>query len=443
MYAPIATQSRPGSAPYSGERLVNYFARPASGLSPAVLLSRGGLSAHVAVSGVTRALLSAHGYIYAAAGGRLYRISGGVATDLGAISDGITTMAANATKLAIVAGGVYYAWDGTTLSSPATGAVTDPTSVASMNSYFVVSGSSGGRGDAITWSRLDDPTTFDGLDFAFAEAQPDAAVSVLADHNELWVFGTSTVQPFYVSDSEQVFLPNQGALIEHGAQANTMAKADNAVFWVTPEGKVARSLGSGPQWISTPEVQDEISRSVVTGGFTFSERGHEFYAVSLHGKPTLVYDIVTGLWHERATGLEYAPWAAGCAVLHEGTWYFGCEGFVATASADTFTDLGGAMVSEVISPLHAQRGELFRVARLHVDFSGGAVDIDRTPEAMLQTSRDGQTWGREMWRPLADFGRYKRRALWNALGQFRQGSIRIRVTDPVPRDLVGVTVSYA
>lgn len=442
MYTPIATQSRPGSDAYSGERLVNYFARPASGLSPAVLLARGGLSQHVAVTGRVRAIIAAHGAIYAAAGGRLYRISGTTATDLGAITDGVTTMAANASQLAIVAGGVYYVWNGTTLSSPSLGPLTNPTSVATMNSYFIVSGTSAGRGDAIAWSAPDNPASFDGLDFAFAEAQPDAVVGLIADHNELWLFGQTTIQPFYVSDGEQVFLPNQGALIEHGCQAATMAKADNAVFWVTPQGKVARSFGSGPQWISTPEVQDEIARSTVTGGFTFSERGHEFYAVTLQGKPSLVFDITTSLWHERSSGLAFAGWDAECAVLDGGTWYFGCDGRVATASDTVYSDFGDVMACEVVSPLQANTGELFRVSRLHVDFSGGLVGIGRTPEAMLQTSRDGRNWGREMWRPLSELGFYKRRSVWSALGQFRQGSIRVRVTDPVPRDLIGVAVNY-
>jgi hypothetical protein len=444
-YTPIATQSRPGSDAYSGERLVNYFARPASGLSPAVLLARGGLTARVELYAEVRAMVEFGGALYVAAGGQLYRIIGSTATAVGGIADGPTQMVSDARYIGIVAAGRYFVFDGTSVTSPDTGALTDPVGIAYLDGYFILIGTAGGRADGFTISGLDDPTTFGGLDFAFAESAADPLVGAITDHNELWLFGTRTVQPFYNAGAADFpILPNKGALVEHGCLlGGTIAKADNAVFWVRPDGKVARSFGSQPEWISTPEISDEIARSTITGGFTFSERGHEFYALTRATGTTLVYDISTGLWHERSAGLSYGPWQARNAIQVGGEWFFGCAGGqVATASEATYTDFGGDLLNEVESPLTTNKGDRFRVTRIHADFAGGRVDLGRDPQVMLQTTRDGELWGLERWRDLGSLGAYKRRAVWHALGQFRQGAMRLRITDPVQRDLIGVSVTY-
>jgi len=73
-----------------------------------------------------------------------------------------------------------------------------------------------------------------------------------------------------------------------------------------------------------------------------------------------------------------------------------------------------------------------------VSIRGGTGGIGRTPQAMLQTSRDGLNWGVEKWRDVGDKGEYNRFAEWFGLGAFRRFQIRIRITDPIPRDIYGV-----
>jgi hypothetical protein len=444
---PLAQQTRPGSEAYSGERLFNMFARPSDGVSPLVLLSRGGLTSSVdlGTGKPVRAMQPMGGSLYAVSGGTVWKISGTSATNVGTVIDGETHLAASATELAIVAGGTYYICDGSSTSSYSTGALTDPIGVAFMDGYFIVIGSSAGRDDALTVSTLDDGTTFDALEFAFAESNPDGLTGIIADHNELWAFGDETVQVFYNSgDSGFPFIPNKGALTEEGCVSGaSVAKADNAVFWVTPDGKAARSLGSSPTWISTPEIRKELASSTIVNAFTFSERGHEFYAISRENKTTLVFDMVTSLWHERVDGINYEPWAAQTGVLFNGTEYYGTDsGHVATASETVYTDFGDLLLAEARSPMTENRGEEFRVSRLYLDVAGGGVDIGRTPKVMAQTTKDGVIWGREKWRKLGGSSQYAKRATWNNLGAFFQGAIRFRVTDPVPRDLMGIAVDY-
>lgn len=438
---PLARQSRPGSEAYSGERLVNYFARPSDGVSPGIILSRGGLTSFADTgSNRVRALTVMGGSLYAVASGKVWKITSGTATQVGVVTDGATDIASSASEIAIVAGGKYYICDGSTTTEYTTGAVTSPVGVEFMDGYFVVIGTSGGRGDALTVSGLDDGTTFDNLDFAFAEESPDALVAILRDHDRLWLFGETTIQTFYNSGAVDFpFSPVAGATMEHGCRSLSPAKAANLVYWVRPDGAVMSSGGVEPQVISTPEIKEALEGATVIRGFTFSERGHEFYAVVRSSGTTLVMDLTTGLWNERARGLQYEPWAAECAQVWNGTTYFGCIfGEVATASQTTYTDFDDVLMGEVVSQPVQQGADGFTVSRLHLEVRGGDVDFgSETPQVMLQTSRDGRTWGREHWRDLATQGTYYKRAVWHGLGYFRRASVRLKITDAVQRDIVG------
>lgn len=434
--------SAPGAI-YSGERLVNYFARAVQdAVAPVALIGRSGLVEHASLgSGPVRAAVTMGGALYAACGGKVWKVSSGVATQVGTITDGVTYMAASFDEVAVVVGGKYYICDGATTTAYSTGAVTTPVSVDYKDGYFVVVGSDANRGDILTISGLDDGTTFNALEFAYAEESADDAVSVFVDHSDVLVFGYSTVQVFYNSgDADFPFTVNKGATIQHGClSGKTVAAADNGVFWVRPDGAVLRYPGSSPQIISTPEIKEALAGSVVTGGFTFTDKGHEFYAVTRDGETTLVFDLVMGAWHERAAGVAYAPWHPTCRVTMGGVEYFGTkDGRFALQSATVFDDFGDEMAAEAVSLPIENGGDWFRLAKVHINAGGGRDLSGATPQAMLQTSKDGRIFGAEKWRPLGRQGEYWKRAVWHSLGAFRRCQVRLRITDPVPRDIYGV-----
>ncbi|MBY6005377.1 hypothetical protein KUV62_15740 [Salipiger bermudensis] len=447
-FNPFARQSKPGSRSYSGERVVNYFARPSEGVSQIVLVGTGGLSefADTGTGDPVRSMIQMGGNMFVASGGIVWKITAaGVVSNVGTITDGETYMAANRTQVAIVVGGVYYVCNGLTTASYSTGAVDTPVGVTSADGYMIVIGTGAGVDDLIQLSALDDATTFDAADFVAAEYNADPLLAAYFDHGEVYFLGSETVERFYNSGATDFpFTRNQGAIIEIGTiSGKTVAEADNSLFWVTPDKKVARVLGADPQWISTPEIKDELERSTVTGGFTFSDQGHEFYAITREGGTTLVFDLVTGLWHERSSGLSYGPWLAEAALLFQGEQYFGCSnGKIATVSESDFSDFGETMQAEAVAPLVARGGRYFRVTRFYLDVEGGTGGLGRAPEVMLQTSRDGYSWGPEMWREMGGLGQYAKRAQWNALGLFEVGKARLRITDNVPRNIVGVAVDY-
>ena len=67
------------------------------------------------------------------------------------------------------------------------------------------------------------------------------------------------------------------------------------------------------------------------------------------------------------------------------------------------------------------------------------------PQIMLSVSDDGgRTFSLlQKWRSLGKIGEYTKRLRWLKMGQFRQRQIRLEVTDPVRRNIVGVYTSVS
>lgn len=441
-----AKQSKPGfySLGQSGERLINYSIRPADGVSQAILVGRSGLVETVDLAGdVTKEVL-AIGFdgsiVYAVCDGKLWSLLGTVKTEIGTLNEATSAqIATSQSQVAVVMGGAYFLYDGSTLAEYDTGAITVPIGVVYQDGYFVVAGESSGRSDAITVSTLDNGKSFNGLDFAFAEASSDGIVSIFADHGELWLFGASTIEIFYNSGSANFpFQRNSGALIETGCfNGVSVAKADNAVFWLGADGAVYRATGATPEVISTREIEEGILKTPVTGGFVYKDRGHLFYCLKT-SKITLCYDLTTGLWSERSSGVDHGPWIASCRALAGNKEYLGTTtGKIVQVSPDVYTDDGTTVRAELVTPPIVQENINFRISFLEAVFRTG--ETTEVASFMLQTTKDGRHWSREKHRESSNSGDYYHAARWNGLGVFKRFQVRISVTDDVPRDLWGVT----
>jgi hypothetical protein len=443
---PFARQSKAGvrERAYSGERVKNLFLRPADGISSGVLIGRGGAVeySNTSKTGPVRAITRQGNALIFSASSALYSATGGTATYLGPIlDDEATVMASSGTQTAIVAGGRYYVWDGTTLAQHSSGPIDTPKGVAYINQYFLLVGEGGGRKDMIAISALNDATTIETTDFAFAEYETDELKGIFADHGQVLMVGGTTVESWYNSGAASFpFTPNIGGVIEHGCHnGKTVAKADNAVFWVGDDLSVYRGAGGPPQVISSREVEDELADSTITGAFTFRDRGHQFYAIAREADTHLVFEVITGLWHERSTGVGEQEWLCTCRATLGGVDYFGTnDGRIVTLDPDTYEDAGETIEAEAISVPVEQQGKWFSVSRVHAQIRGGVGGIGRTPLVMMETTRDGHTWSNEKTRPLGDTGEHYNLTEWHGLGSFQRFQVRLRITDPVPRDIYGV-----
>lgn len=467
---PFARTTKPDSEGYSGEKLVNYFLRPSDGFAPLALLGRSGLVTSVSLGGPVRAMIDNNGTLLALANSRLWSVVNGVATELGTVEDDPqSVMAASGSQVAIVANGGYFLWDGSQLVVPDMGAVTDPVGVTYQDGYFILAGTIAGRKDGFSISALDDGKTFDPLDFAFAESAPDGLVSIISDHGQVYAFGNTTTEVFYNSGNPSFpFEPNKSSVVTRGvASGRTIAAEDNALFWVGQDNVVYRYAGGSPEVISTREIEDTLKLSSVVGGFTFADRGHKFYCIRREGQSAFCFDIATRTWSERSTG--GGGWIATAAAMVSGKQWIGTDtGAICEFDPLTFTDDGVPFIAEAIS-VPVFDGKRFTIGEMFLTLETGDVAMPEVPQPadlwdadsvaitdsdgvtinimelvepqgqiMMQTTQDGRTWSRERWRGMGRRGQYNHRVTWNGLGQFRRFQVKVRISDPVKRDIYGV-----
>lgn len=430
------------AADYSGERLYNYYLRPSDGDGQIALIGRSGLVAQASPGSAVAQMVAMGGALYSVANGTVYKLIGTTLTTVGTVTQGDhVSMASNASQVAIVTGGAYYICNGTTTTAYSTGSLTNPQRVAFQDGYFIVTGTVSGRDDAITVSGLDSGTTFDTLEFAFAENTPDEIRGIISHQKRLYIIGSRTTEVFWNSgDVDFPFTPSQSEVIEKGAlSGDVIAQADNSFFWIGQDSRVYR--GPQIQAVSTPEIEDQIKASTITGAFPFNDRGSEFYCISRANETSLVFDIRNGIWSEAGTGVGYAPWIATCSAELDGAEYFGTStGKICTLSKDVFKDDGAVIRSEAISRPVLNNGQYFRASRLYLSASDGQGLGDSEPHVVLETSKDGKNWSAGKLRGLGKRGEFDKVIHWHNLGAFRRAQMKLWVTDAARRDLFGISV---
>lgn len=457
---------RARSLNFDAQRCINLYAEQSgSGTSKSIaaLLGTPGLAAWLTVAGgsIRGAMRFSATKAIVVAGANVYTVTNGaVATFIGTISAGTTpvSMASNGTIVMLVAGATGYFID------PVGGVVTTITDssfqgadrVDFLDGYFVFNKRGTGQFQITQLYGA----SIDPLDFATAEAAPDNLVSLIVDHRELWLFGETTTEIWFNSGNAAFPIErNNGAFIEHGCAACfSVAKLDNTVFWLSSDdrgqGIVYRAAGYQPQRISTHAIEfaiGRLSRVDDAVAFTYQQEGHSFYVLNFPtGDLTLVYDVATGLWHERAwrdsNGLLHRH-RAQCQMAFAGLMLVGDweTGKLYRLDLDTYTD-DGAAIARVRAAPHIAGPDYKRVHynALQIDMEAGVgltIGQGSDPQAMLQWSDDGgHTWGNEHWAPIGKLGEYRRRVRWRRLGQSRDRVFRLTITDPVKVAIVGASV---
>jgi len=164
--------------------------------------------------------------------------------------------------------------------------------------------------------------TWNALNVQTADSNPDMIVGQITLHNELIVFCEQSGETFYDSGTyPSPFVRNVSGIFEVGCIAPySIAKIDNSVMWLgksnTGQGIIYRLNGYTPVRLSTYAIEYAIQNMTsITDAmaFTYQQEGHHFYVITFPtGNRTFVFDVNTGLWHERAgwNGSVLSRWAA-------------------------------------------------------------------------------------------------------------------------------------
>jgi len=445
------------SPSFDAQRTLNLYpemGESGSSRSPVSLIGTPGLSLWTTLTGgCIRGMIrfsAAHSIIIA--GSSVWKVtSGKTATLLGSIAYATTpvSMASNGSIVMLVTGST----DGYFIN-PALGTVTGITDtdfvggtrVDYIDGYFVWTAPGTGKFQITQLYGTD----IDGLDFASAEGAPDALVSVIVNHREVWLFGESTTEIWYDSGGSDFPLQRiQGAFIECGcAAANSVAKMDNTVFWLSTDdrgqGILQRAAGYAPTRVSNHAFEAAVaSYSTISDAvaYTYQQEGHSFYVITFPAAgATWCFDASNGMWHERAyrkADGTLTRHRSNCQMNFAGETLVGDfeSANVYVLDLDTFTDNGDA-IERVRTCPHVTNGgdySFYQALELFMQTGVGLVTGQGSdPQAMLQWSDDGgYMWSSEQWSDIGPIGERGARVRWRRLGKSRDRLFRVTITDPI------------
>ena len=363
----LAGPSNPSRSPHvDAERSVNLYPEGVDGSSPSakrlILRSRPGLSPFcVFPGGPIRALWAMDGQCFTVAGNRLYEVflnRTGVQRGIVAVDGQPATIAGNGSnghQVAVTSGGVLYLYDllssefaevtGSSVPSPVQ-------SVTFMDGYFVALLR---QSNTFQISGLYDGTAWSGLDKAQISTSADQVLAQAVSHRQLMLFGSQHSHVYYNSgDTGFPIVPMGGVEIEHGILSPwSLSALDNTLYWVgqdmTGKGLIWRLNGYTPERICTQAVEYRMRQSGRVEdalGWSYSDEGHAFYVVTIPGgETTWVYDVATGLWHERALWddwlMTWQPMPGRCHAMFGGKHLVGdnATGTIYEMSLDRVADV--------------------------------------------------------------------------------------------------------
>lgn len=418
----------------SRERLINMYAEPeVSGRSRIVRRQRPGLTLVQAQDDLKRGIARFENGHYFVARNKVFKWDGSTLQQLGAINTSIgpvTFITDDSDNVLISDGTSAYHWDGTTLTN-----VVTPTAVGTLEFIdgFGVYNRPGT--DRFYISALNDLTDWDALDFATAESAPDPIIRVFVDRDELLLFGTKTIE-VWRNTGAQAFPFGFNTVLQRGClAAMSVASEDNTLFWLGDDAIVYRLDGYRPARVSTHPIEELITdapNKSEARAFIYTVDGHKFYTLTFPGYATVQYNIATGLWNTAQT-FGHQDWevvgGAGRAVD-----YYLINAGIVTLDASKNTDNGVTMERGGISaPVH-DNGRRIRLPEFWLD---AEVGRGNDGQVMLQVSRNGEEFGNVRTRGLGALGQYRTRAVWRHLGQAREFSLKVTMTDDVPFKIMG------
>ena len=318
----IGGTSQGRSAAIDSQRTVNLYpeVNEPAGKTPASLIGSPGLKLIAAgASGAVRGLFtSGSGRLFGVIGNAFVEVttkgikifgklnsSGGKVS----IAESVNTTASS-TQIMIVDGIKGYIYDviSRVFSKIDSDGYLTGTHVVWYNGYFVqnVVGQ-----NKFIYSALYDGKTWDALDYYVAEGNPDNVNAIATINNELWVFGKSSAEIWYVTgDSLNPFARQSNAYINVGAKSpSSVCTLLNSVLWLgssaSGENMVWKAEGLTPTRISSTAIEYLLAQMDDTSdcvAYTYTQEGHTFYVMNFYtGNKTLVYDVSTGMWHERGS----------------------------------------------------------------------------------------------------------------------------------------------
>lgn len=318
--------------------------------------------------------------------------------------------------------------------------------------YFIISDSNG----RVSFSDLNAGTSWDGLDFFTPTFKPDKVKAIATFREEIYCFGDITIE-IYINDGTTPFIRQSRSSVYSGLKdRDSVAVHQSGMFF---RGK-SQSGGSevylmGSDYsinpLNAPDPITKYEPEDAEGFVQSTTEGHIFYHLHLPGlNTTFVYDITTGMWHERQS-LRPFPDSDGSKPqdmfrgrMHTffkginlyGDWW---SGKIFKEDFDVSTDDGNIRLLKRVSSVFHSELKYISVYRLEFDMNSGLASANApatgqgsAPVMTLKYSiNGGNTFEPEEFIELGDLGEYDYRVQSRNLGTARNWVISFEISDPI------------
>lgn len=447
------------STKINGQRTVNMYPKsekPGSKTAIALYGTPGLKRFGVSGSGPTRSNgVKFRNDIYFVSGANLISISeNSIFSEIGSIlAEGSRCeIAAGRTHIMVVDGEFGYIFDGTNFAQ-----IMDPdfpsrpSHVTYLKSRFIVNR---GMTDEFYISADEDPASWEALDFASAENNPDNILAHAATESDLYLIGDSTCQVFYDSGAADFpFAPYPNGTIEVGIVApHSLAQFSGGLVWLAgnDEGDAfvvhAQGLVTNP--ISTAEIDWQISQFSTREdaiGAIYRQAGRTFYVLTFPiADKTFCFDLTPDGrdWHERKS-FNLGRWrVAGIGFLgnrvicgdYDDARFFELD-------FNTYSEDGAYLERIRVAPVIHKTRKVMTFWEVIVELKTGTgltLGQGSDPQIMLSYSDDGgETWSSELWETIGKIGEQFKRVKWEQLGDSEERIFMVKVTDPVEVEILG------
>jgi hypothetical protein len=313
----------------------------------------------------------------------------------------------------------------------------------------------------LQWSALADAKDLPGLNFATSESTDEDIIRLITFGDTLVVMKSNSIEKWLVTGlaDDEAFTLITGSVFEVGLRGfDLICNYPNGIAFAASDGRVYAWNGAQLQPISTPQLEATMKLNEPIRVLFYEARGHAFICVAFEGIPAWCYDIATGLWHERAEGVNFGPWSAVESAKFGAGWVVASNNGQIRALVETPVDADGPLCRDAFSrtlelgrrvtvPLVELGGNVgFKSSRGALVLADDGIDLMEAatflflgdegedsgpPKVQVRFSRDAVTYGPEKVRSFGEIGRYETRMTFRTLGQFRRMTMWVRMTSPV------------
>lgn len=461
----VGPTSEMRSKPFDAQRTINLIpVVDQQGKEVASLFGAPGLALFCTLSqgNGRKTFCAANERAFVVSGTKLYEVNSlGVSTEQGTLgqSNGHVSIAETDIQMAVCDGtSVFIFTYATNKFVKVSSGLPDTVSyVTSIDGYFIAIERNSGR---FFKSRLRDGLTWDALDYATAESNPDKLLAAAVCGGQLYLIGTLTFEVWSNTGNATFTLQKiSGAVGDIGIIATfTILKVDNTLLWVGRDkdgrGIVYRVQGIRQKRVSTEAIEkllQDVDTPEQLFAYSYQRDGHLYYIISGGGLETsLCYDITTDLWTERAHKSENGSLephlAADCMFAFGKHLICDRKSSNIYEMSDKYTsDAGTEIIRKRIFTHISDENKMIRYNRLEIGVEAGVgnqTEPGQNPLISLRLSRDGaRTWSDRRMSPIGRAGQFLNKAVFRSLGTATQMTFEVTITDPVKVSMTGAYLS--